>query len=64
VETGALAFFPGRDDMVARFRERTPAGRLVAPTDVAGVVCFLCSPDAAMIRGQAVVVDGGYSLLA
>jgi enoyl-[acyl-carrier protein] reductase III len=64
VETGALAFFPGRDEMVARFRERTPAGRLVEPTDVARVVCFLCSPDAAMICGQAVVVDGGYSLLA
>ncbi len=64
VETGALAFFPGREDMVARFRERTPAGRLVEPVDVAGAVSFLCSPEAAMIRGQAVVVDGGYSLLA
>jgi enoyl-[acyl-carrier protein] reductase III len=64
VETGALAFFPGRHEMLKRFRERTPAGRLVEPRDVADVVCFLCSPEAAMIRGQAVVVDGGYSLLA
>jgi enoyl-[acyl-carrier protein] reductase III len=25
-------------------------------------VLFLCSPDADMIRGQVLVVDGGYSL--
>jgi enoyl-[acyl-carrier protein] reductase III len=43
---------------------RTPAGRLVEPRDIAEVVCFLCSSEAEMIRGQTVVVDGGYSLLA
>ena len=43
---------------------RTPAGRLVEPDDLAGAVAFLCSPDAAMIRGQTLVVDGGYSILA
>ena len=41
----------------------TPAGRLVTPEDVADVVGFLCSPAASMIRGQVIVVDGGYSLL-
>jgi len=41
----------------------TPAGRLVTPEDVAGVVGFLCSPAASMIRGQVIAVDGGYSLL-
>jgi len=25
---------------------------------------FLCSPDAEMVRGHTLVVDGGYSLLA
>ncbi len=42
----------------------TPAGRLVNPQDVAKVVAFLCSPDAGMIRGQVIAVDGGASLLA
>jgi enoyl-[acyl-carrier protein] reductase III len=42
----------------------TPAGRLVTPQDIADVVVFLCSPQAHMIRGQVVVVDGGASLLA
>jgi enoyl-[acyl-carrier protein] reductase III len=64
VETGALDHFDKRDDMIAFYRERTPAGRLVEPDDVAGVVTFLASPEASMIRGQAVVVDGGYSVLA
>ena len=64
VETGALEFFADKDEMLARYRSRTPAGRLVEPPDVAKVTCFLASPEAEMIRGQAVVVDGGYSLLA
>jgi enoyl-[acyl-carrier protein] reductase III len=41
---------------------RTPAGRLVTPEDVAQVVIFLCSPAAAMIRGQVIQIDGGYAL--
>ena len=36
-----------------------PLGRLETPTDVAGVVSFLASPDAAYITGQSIVVDGG-----
>jgi enoyl-[acyl-carrier protein] reductase III len=43
---------------------QTPAGRLCTPEDVADVACFLCSPAASMIRGQTIIVDGGYSLLA
>ncbi len=36
-----------------------PLGRLEVPADVAGVVSFLASPDAAYITGQSIVVDGG-----
>jgi meso-butanediol dehydrogenase / (S,S)-butanediol dehydrogenase / diacetyl reductase len=36
-----------------------PLGRLETPTDVAGVVSFLASPDAAYVTGQSIVVDGG-----
>jgi enoyl-[acyl-carrier protein] reductase III len=63
VETGALEHFPNREAMLEAGRSN-PVGRLVEPEDIAGAVMFLCSPDAAMIRGQTIVVDGGYSLLA
>ena len=51
------------DATMTRVQEKTPAGRIVSPVDVAGVVAFLCSPAADMIRGQVVVVDGGYTLV-
>jgi enoyl-[acyl-carrier protein] reductase III len=62
VETGALDHFPRKDAML-RLGRRNPVGRLVTPEDVAACVTFLCSPDAAMIRGQTLVIDGGGSLL-
>jgi enoyl-[acyl-carrier protein] reductase III len=64
VETGALEYFNQRDEMLEYYKRRTPAGRLVGPRDVADAVCFLASPEADMIRGQTLVVDGGYSVLA
>jgi enoyl-[acyl-carrier protein] reductase III len=64
VETGALDHFPNREAMISNSLARTPAGRLVEPRDVADVVSFLCSPHAEMVRGQTLIVDGGFSLLA
>jgi enoyl-[acyl-carrier protein] reductase III len=61
VETGALEHFPNREAML-EMGVRNPAGRMVTPEDVAGCVAFLCSPEAEMIRGQTIVVDGGWSL--
>ncbi len=64
VLTEALRHFDALKDegLVDRTVAATPAGRLATPEDVAGVVAFLCSPAAAMIRGQTLTVDGGYSL--
>ena len=63
VDTGALEHFPNKDEML-RFGSDNPAGRLVRPEDIAAAVTFLCSSEAEMIRGQTLVVDGGFSLKA
>ena len=63
VETEALDHFPNREQMLAWSRQRTPAGRLVERGEIADAVTFLCSPQAEMIRGQTLVVDGGFSLV-
>ena len=41
------------------FLSQIPLGRLCQPEDVAGVVAFLASPDAAYLTGQAININGG-----
>ncbi len=41
-----------------------PLGRAGEPSDVAGAVSFLCSPDAAYVTGSMIYVDGGMLLTA
>lgn len=64
VETDALKHFAYMEDPAAltRAAANTPAGRLVTPDDVAELVLFLCTPAADMIRGQVIVIDGGFGL--
>jgi enoyl-[acyl-carrier protein] reductase III len=62
VETDALQYFPNKEEMLTAARERTPAGRMVEPRDIADAVLFLCGPQAEMIVGQTLIVDGGFSL--
>ena len=41
---------------------RIPLGRFCEPADVAGVISFLLSEDAAMLNGVSINVDGGLSV--
>jgi glucose 1-dehydrogenase len=56
---------PINDDLLndekklAALKQQIPQGRLGQPSDVAGVVAFLASDDAAYITGATIVVDGG-----
>lgn len=43
------------------FESRTPLGRLAEPSDMVGAVVFLASPASAMVTGQILAVDGGYT---
>ncbi len=44
----------------AEISARIPAGRWADPTDIAGAVAFLASPDAAYIHGTILAADGGW----
>ncbi len=41
---------------------RVPVGRSATPEEVASVIAFLCTPGAAYVTGQCLVVDGGNSI--
>jgi len=51
------------EELIERYRQAVPAGRLVRPAEVADAVAFLCSDAASMIVGHVLMVDGGYSLV-
>lgn len=59
VDTPMLAPLLALPEAVARLQERIPLGRVAEPEDIAKVVRFLLSDDAAYITGTYVVVDGG-----
>ena len=62
VETEALKLYTADPNLPKPLIQTTPAGRMVQPEDIAGLVAFLCSKDAAMIRGQIITIDGGFTL--
>jgi enoyl-[acyl-carrier protein] reductase III len=64
VDTDVWQQFPEGAAILQAVKDRTPNGRLLTPEDVADAVLFLCRPEAEMIQGQVIVIDGGYSLLA
>jgi len=62
VDTDALQFFPNREELLASFAHRTPAGPVLTPEDVAGAVYLLCLPEAGMVNGHTLFVDGGFAI--
>jgi enoyl-[acyl-carrier protein] reductase III len=62
VDTDALSYFPNRDQVLAEFAARTPAGPKLTPENVADAVYLLCLPEAAWINGHTLVVDGGFAI--
>ncbi|MGA0241948.1 MAG: SDR family oxidoreductase [Candidatus Marinamargulisbacteria bacterium] len=58
-DTKSFRAINNADHILTSVQDMTPAGRLVTPDDVANVVDFLCTPSAAMIVGQFIIVDGG-----
>jgi NAD(P)-dependent dehydrogenase (short-subunit alcohol dehydrogenase family) len=65
VDTPMLAQFFGREpgadvaDLMGAFIANIPLGRAAQPPEIASVIAFLASDDAAMVTGVAIPVDGG-----
>ena len=55
-----MRLLPNYNELTDYIVSRTPARRLATPEDLAGIVAFLCSPEADWIRGQTIVADGGF----
>ena len=62
VDTDALKHFPNREQLLAEYARRTPIGPTLTTSQVADAVYLLCLPEAAMITGHTLVVDGGYCI--
>jgi enoyl-[acyl-carrier protein] reductase III len=65
VETDSGRRYLGADYLAVRDRvaAATPVGRRVGhPEDIAKVIAFFCSDDAAWVTGQTLVADGGFTL--
>lgn len=62
VETEALKVYTQDPKLPRPMIMSTPAGRMVKPEDIANLVYFLCDDSSAMIRGQTIIIDGGFSL--
>jgi 3-oxoacyl-[acyl-carrier protein] reductase len=50
------------EDRLQQLTEAVPLGRMATPEEIAGVVAFLASPDAAYITGAVIPVDGGLGM--
>lgn len=64
IKAESRAYYQEHPELEARFARVTPLGRMGTAAEVAGAIALLCSPGAAFITGQELVVDGGLSLLA
>ncbi len=62
VESEALKLYANQQNLPFMSVQKTPAGRMVLPEDIANLVAFLCSDEAYMIRGQIITIDGGFSV--
>ncbi|MDQ3039080.1 MAG: SDR family oxidoreductase [Pseudomonadota bacterium] len=55
----AQATGKSQQDVASAMLATVPAGRFAKPSELGGVIAFLCSPAAAYINGVSLAVDGG-----
>ncbi|MFN3449350.1 MAG: SDR family oxidoreductase, partial [Roseococcus sp.] len=52
----------GRESARAAFVARQAMGRLARPEEMAALVVYLASDESAFMTGQALIIDGGWTL--
>lgn len=52
---------PSAEPIIADLNSKTPLGRMAETAEIASVVAFLASDDAAYMTGSELLVDGGYT---
>lgn len=62
VETRFAGALVSNDDIMKRYLDRTPLGRVGQPDDIAGAILFLASDASSYLTGQTLVIDGGYTI--
>jgi NAD(P)-dependent dehydrogenase (short-subunit alcohol dehydrogenase family) len=60
VETEKVRAMP--PEVLEKVIKSLPAGRMATPQEVAALVAFLASREAAYITGEAIAIDGGFGL--
>lgn len=63
IDTKSLTAFPEYERLKEEAVKRTPAGRIGTAEDLAGIVRFLCTPEASWLCGQTILADGGMGLV-
>lgn len=58
VDTEMLAAYEGNRELIEK---QIPCGRFARPNEIAGLVCYLLSPEAGYITGAELTIDGGLS---
>lgn len=46
-----------------KMREQIPVGRFAEPEEIAAAIGYLASPAAAMVTGENLIIDGGYTVV-
>ena len=59
VRDGASRQGKSEDEVRAAMRASIPVGRFAEPSELGGVIAFLCSPAAGYVNGVSLAVDGG-----
>ena len=59
IDTDMLSQITSNSDLLKKYEEKIPLGRLGRPEEVAHAVLFLASDEASFITGTELIIDGG-----